>query len=242
MIPTLVRLEFNKVVRNRRFLIFTIVIPTLFYVGLKISMGRINGFSTDYLFYICVMYGMLGNNIVTMSTRIAKEKNFFFNLYKTTTFNIVQNTVVQFMTQAILNMIVSCLLAIVGTLFLNLTLNLHLLLNWFLVYLFCNVFVFIGVLCGYVFDSVSLQTITNPLYMVIVLLSMPGGLVAMLPDFVRDTYNVFPGHLLWLLVEQVGESEFSFVTFSELIGYLVAICVVASVFLVLRQKQAMSRT
>lgn len=238
----LIGLELKKASRNKRFVIFTILLPLLFFVILRTAAGDVNRLSISYLYYVCIMYGMIGNNIVTLGTKIAKEKNFYLSIFKRTKFNIVANTVIQFVTQAVLNLLIVGVLSLAGVLFLGLQVNVNLVWNLLLVFLFCNSFSFIGTLLGYVFDPVSLQVISNPIYMSLMLLSLPNELVRMFPKLFRQVYQVFPGHLVWNLIDQINDNQLSQQNLILFFTYLGVIILISLVLLVFKQTREVERS
>ncbi|MBF8807636.1 MAG: hypothetical protein IC227_03660 [Enterococcus lacertideformus] len=90
--PQILLLELIKVFRNKRFIVFTIIIPIIFFLILS---NLEKGNNDVQLLLICTLYGMIGNNVVTMSTRIAKERNFYENLYKTTRVSMIKGIQIQ---------------------------------------------------------------------------------------------------------------------------------------------------
>lgn len=237
----LLQIEIRKTFRNKRFLIFTILVPLFFMISLKMTTGYLNHLSVQYLYLICAMYGMIGNNLVTMSTKIAKEKDFYLSIFKTSKLKIVNHTCVQFFTQSILNGLIMLILFLVAYFFLGLTLNTAFFFDIVLVYLFCNVFVFVGAIMGYLLDPVSLQVISNPVYMGLVMLSMPTALVNMFPKLIQNVYALFPGHFLWLVITQINDEANVGLGMVKFLLYLFSIALISSIVLVIRQKKAIAR-
>lgn len=243
MLYDLVKLELLKSFRNRRFLIFTVLMPAFFIIVLsKIDNNFSKGLSSVNLFYICSMYGMFGNNIVTFSTKVSKEKNFYLGIFKTTKLNIVQYTFAQFIAQSILNGIIMLILLFVGYFILNLRLSSSLCFGILLVYIFSSIFAFLGAFLGYLFDPVSLQVISNPLYMGLTILSMPASYISFFPDFIKSIYYYLPGQLLWKLIFQIeNTSSINMIDFLGLFSYLLLFICGISGLLYARQQFAVTR-
>ena len=205
---TILLLELKKVFFNRRFLIFTIIIPSVFFIILsKMDNGTENITS---LLLLCILYGMIGNNVVTMSTRISREKPFYINVYKTTDFTMLKSGEVQFMVQFILNVVIVAVLSIVGLITSNIDLSLVFLYTVILVFVYCSFFSLIGFSLGNFFDSLVLQTISNPLYMLLIVISLPDSIANFFPKFFIKIQRHLPGHFLWNSVSTIYQNQWSF--------------------------------
>lgn len=72
---TLFKLEILRVLRNRKFVFFTLLYPTVLYLAISQSAGRVGGLDAKlYMMVSMAGFGALGASLMTTSQRIAQER------------------------------------------------------------------------------------------------------------------------------------------------------------------------
>ncbi len=117
-------IQLKQVLRNRRFLIFTIIFPTSWYwMMIKITnMPQKSPFQL-ILLILALLIGILGNSIVTFSKRIASNRRFYFLQARISHYSIWKYLISQLITQLILNMIITIILVLLACLFHTINFN-----------------------------------------------------------------------------------------------------------------------
>lgn len=197
----LAKLEVYKVISNPRFILFTIFLPLLFFVVLEMMNGPKTVFS---VFSICLLYGLIGNTLVTQTSRVSREFDFYSNIYVTTDFNLSKNSFVLLCSATFINGIITVIMATVGILFFRLTINLLLLkliLSYFIILIPLS---FLSVCLGTYLHKTIVPIVSNLLYFLIVFLGFPNSLFVYFPKLINNLrrFTVFP--FMWDYINSVN--------------------------------------
>ena len=77
-------INLQTVLRNRRFFIFTIVFPAIWFIFVDLGIGTFAKNLTMTWFIISALMGIIGNSIVTFGKRIGNSKEYYLIAIKTT--------------------------------------------------------------------------------------------------------------------------------------------------------------
>lgn len=194
---TLVKYEFLKVIRNTRFILFTLLFPLGFYVGLYF------GSSNDYyasdnksfmLFILCSIFSVVGSGLMTLSTRISKERNYFKKVIRVTPLSSFKYVFISGLVQLILNIMLVLILTVIGVLICDLKVDILLFKTIGIIIIFSLFFIFLGIILGFVLDIVSLQTVSFPIYAIAILSNITNKILPYIPDTIANIQKFFPGY------------------------------------------------
>ncbi|TPR26184.1 hypothetical protein DY120_00360 [Apilactobacillus micheneri] len=196
----ILKIQLKKVFRNKRFLLFTIVFPVLWYLMLlylsKSYEGVTKSLDQNTLFMIGCLIGIVGNSIVTFSKRVSNTKNFYTFQSKITNYSIWNFLLDYIITQVILNLIIVVFITFIGLVSNSLAMNYQLLMLILLTILIGIYLSVIGFLWGIMLDSKTVDASATPLMLVVGNLFVPykqmlsGGFVNII-DIIQ---RIFPLH------------------------------------------------
>lgn len=169
-------IQLKQVLRNRRFLLFTILFPGIWYLFMiKIFTPLVHG-NNNYqlgLLMLALLMGILGNSIVTFSKRIAASKRFYFLQSHITHYSIWRFLFSQLITQVIVNLLITAILILLALLLHSITFTLANITSILLVNFVGIYFSIIGFTIGIIFDSESVDASGTPLMFILALFIIP---------------------------------------------------------------------
>lgn len=223
---TLIKYEFLKIIRNTRFIVFTLLFPLGFYIGLYF------GSSNDYyasdnksfmLFILCSIFAVVGSGLMTLSTRISKERNYFKKIIRVTPLSSFKYVFISGLVQLMLNIMLILILTIIGVLICNLKVDILLFKTIGIIIIFSLFFIFLGIILGFVLDIVSLQTVSFPIYIIMILTNITNRILPYIPDTITNIQKFFPGYYATDII--VGIINNQSICFSFFILCLFVICI-----------------
>ena len=157
-------IQLKQVIRNRRFLIFTIIFPTLWYwMMIKLINVPHNQTFQLILLVLTLLIGILGNSIVTFSKRIASNRRFYFLQARISQYSIWRYMCSQLITQVILNLVITILLVLLACILQTINFNHSTWLALGLVNILGIYLSVIGFAFGISFDRTSIDAGSTPL-------------------------------------------------------------------------------
>ncbi|MWV45657.1 ABC transporter permease [Paenibacillus sp. HJL G12] len=195
---TIVRYEILKVLRNKRFVFFTLILPLVFLVVLNafVKPDSDQGQYITYLAVFCTLFGTAGSGLNTLSTRVSKEKSYIGSIYAVTPYSPGKFIFVTAFVQLLLNVLIAAVIIVFGLAVFHLNID-GMLLKMELLALYSSLYyIFIGLTLGFLLDVVSLQSISFPLYMGFMAMNLTKDLGLKLPDFMVHIQKFFPGYYL----------------------------------------------
>lgn len=167
-------IQLKQVIRNRRFLFFTIVFPTIWYwMMIKITNMPMKSTYQLVLLILALLIGILGNSIVTFSKRIASNRRFYFLQAQISHYSIWRYLVSQLITQLFLNLLITIILLFLACILQSINFNRTTWLVLGLVNLLGIYLSLIGFTIGISFDRSSVDAGTTPLMFLLALFIVP---------------------------------------------------------------------
>ncbi|MHC9532068.1 hypothetical protein ACVPPR_01230 [Dellaglioa sp. L3N] len=196
-------IQLKQVMRNKRFLFFTIVIPSLWYLFM-INLAKDNSTimpeaEKQGFFLIACLFGIMGNSIVTFSKKINGSKRYYLLKSKTSHYSIWNFMFDQLLIQLIINVIISLIISIIGSILGAIIINITLFELIGLLSILGIYFSAIGFALGLTMDSVALDAGGFPLMAIVALLIVPfytfssGWFV----HLITNVQSAFPGYYLY---------------------------------------------
>ena len=159
-------IQLKQVLDNKRFLLFTIFIPVIWYVFLYNIQ---QGITPNIMFGIAVFIGIIGNSLATFSKRISSNIDFYSFESKFSKYTVKNYLLDQTLLQLVLNTLIFVVVLAVGVLFFNFPINSQLVVQFFLLSVMGIYFSIIGFVIGVRLDEKIIDTVSFP---VIILASM----------------------------------------------------------------------
>ncbi|MBY9077971.1 ABC transporter permease [Paenibacillus sp. HN-1] len=195
---TIIRYEILKVLRNRRFVFFTLVMPLVFFLVLNafVKPDKGQGEFITYLAVFCTLFGTAGSGLNTLSTRVAKEKSYIGSIYTVTPYSPGKFIFVTALVQLLLNVVIAAVIITFGAAVFQLKMD-GMLLKMELLALYSSLYyIFLGLILGFLLDIVSLQSISFPLYLGFMSMNITKDLGFSVPGFMTHIQRFFPGYYL----------------------------------------------
>ncbi|TPR18039.1 hypothetical protein DY138_06035 [Apilactobacillus timberlakei] len=197
----ILKIQLKKVFRNKRFLFFTIIMPSIWYslmiyASTHSSQNGKPSLNKYIIFIIACLIGVVGNSIITFAGRISDSKR-FYNLQNSITEYSIWNFLVDYLlTQLILNLIITLIILIIGITSKQINLNLQVLLLLILT-TFTGIYLsIIGFFIGMTLDRKIITTGSFPLTLVVGCLFVPfkQTLSGTLVNIIDIIQRIFPLH------------------------------------------------
>ncbi|TPR23391.1 lantibiotic ABC transporter permease [Apilactobacillus timberlakei] len=219
----ILKIQLKKVFRNKRFLLFTIVFPALWYMLLlhlsKSYEGVTKSLNQNTLFMIGCLIGIVGNSIVTFSKRVSNTKKFYTFQSKITDYSIWSFLLHYIITQIILNLIIVILISLIGIISNAIEMNYQLLMLILLTILIGIYLSVIGFLWGIILDNKTVDASATPLMLIVGNLFVPykqmfsGGFVNII-DIIQ---RIFPLHYVMDISSEIINNKSILQSFSMFI-------------------------
>lgn len=190
--------EVLRTLRNRRFLIFSVVMPILFYFIFTSTMGdnlKVNGVDWKaYYLMSMTAFGIIGTNLITMGVRFAQERTQgWVRLLHISPLPQSVYVLSKMISQSLINLLTIIIMFLVGALAKGVDLTLG---QWLLcgawIWVGAVPFMALGILIGTLKSVEVVQVIANIVYMG---LSVLGGLwmpITIMPKLIQQIANYLP--------------------------------------------------
>lgn len=189
-------INLKTVLRNKRFLIFTIIFPAVWFIFIDIGIGRFTKNLMTVWFITSALMGIIGNSIVTFGKRVGNSKEYYLIAIKTTPYSPFKWIMDDMLQQVLLNLLILCILTLEAIILGAISLNLSL-LPLIIVLLSLGMYLsFIGFLIGVICKVDLLDMAGFPLMCVVALFITPFYTFVQNKffDVVTDIQKLFPGY------------------------------------------------
>ncbi|MCK8625645.1 hypothetical protein [Apilactobacillus kunkeei] len=189
-------INLKTVLRNKRFLIFTIIFPAVWFIFIDIGIGRFTKNLMTVWFITSALMGIIGNSIVTFGKRVGNSKEYYLIAIKTTPYSPFKWIMDDMLQQVLLNLLILCILTLEAIILGAISLNISL-LPLIIVLLSLGMYLsFIGFLIGVICKVDLLDMAGFPLMCVVALFITPFYTFVQNKffDVVTDIQKLFPGY------------------------------------------------
>ena len=200
-------IQLKQVLRNKRFLLFTIFVPVIWYVFISNVQ---KGVLPNIVFGIAVFIGIIGNSLATFSKRIATNIEFYSFESRFTRYAVKDYLLDQMLVQLALNtLIFMAVLAFAVSVF-NLHVTAGLVVQFLLLTVMGIYFSIIGFVLGVRVDAKTLDTISFPAIILAAMTIIPfaslgadGGFIGA----VSKIQMIFPGYYYSEIVTAISSGR-----------------------------------
>ena len=165
------QIQLRSVLRNTRFVIFTLLLPGVWYV-LFLNVWRDTPLPSISLLTIAALMGIIGNSVVTFSKRVNMNRGFFQLLDATSSYSS-RRFCKHKLIQITLNFVIYSWLVLIGIVLNKLTLSIDLIFVGGLVSILGLYFSAIGFVVAMKFSGKTLDTLSFPMTVVAGLMIVP---------------------------------------------------------------------
>ncbi|CAM3039816.1 ABC transporter permease [Paenibacillus sediminis] len=202
--------ELKRTIRNRRFLISSVLLPLAFYLFFTSTFGdqQVGGttFSAYYMISMAV-FGVMGGAVQTLSVRYAQERaQGWMKTLRITPVSHTQYILAKMFAQMVLSAIIIAVIFLAGLLVKHVDLSIQVWIESALwIWVGSLPFMALGILLGLVSGKASVQVISSGVYLI---LAMVGGLWMPIESFSKSMRSVSEwtptyrfAHVVWNMIE-----------------------------------------
>lgn len=200
-------IQLKQIYRNKRFLFFTIMVPSFYYIFMILMYKNNNQANFQQIinetllpiYCECVLLGIVSNSLLTFGSKISSTRKFYSLYNRITTYTIHQFLVDQIMIQIIANLTISTLITLVGFGFQVLSFNWQTLLLFLLLNILGIYFTVIGFFMGQKIKTETFQMMSMPLILLVLVFTLPYHLMTSgsLITIITMLQQLFPIHYFY---------------------------------------------
>ncbi len=235
MMMTTIKYEILKVIRNKRFIMFTLVAPLFFYILLYNMSSVKTGAMSMMLAVLCSTFATTGSGINTLSSRIAREKPYINNVLITTPYSPGKFVVITSAVQLLLNILIEAVIVAFGVALFHLTLTKDLLVMEGIILYLSSFYVLVGLCLGFVLELVALQAIAFPIYFLVMVTNITQQMYPNMPKALVIAQKAFPGFYATNLITSISNNTKDLKSLLILTLYILGM--LAITLLIYRRKQ-----
>ncbi|MCK8606852.1 hypothetical protein [Apilactobacillus ozensis] len=194
-------IQLKQVMRNKRFLMFTIFVPCCWFLFM-IALSKNDNFGHTFLYYVwyvtSALMGIIGNSIVTFGMRITTSKRYYLLQFKISNYSILKYLLDSLFSQLILNLLIVCMISILGIILGVINIS----YNFLIIFLALNFFGIYVSLIGFTIGMLMKKTVFEaggfPIMMVVAIMITPFKtfMVNNFVDYLTYFQKIFPGYYL----------------------------------------------
>ena len=177
--------QIKNSLQNKRFIIFTILFPVVFYVFFIKQLKFVNTDDSGMIALFSAMFGIAGSGLNTFSQKVSKDKDYFRIMDKISPYSYAHYMFDSVLAQTILNILILFSVTLAGVLIgkLNVTGS----------YFY---YIVIGFLLGTVFNDETLASASMPIFFLFMMLNITPNIMTTLkmPDIIVTIQKFFPGY------------------------------------------------
>ncbi|WP_165209072.1 ABC transporter [Streptococcus tangpeifui] len=196
-------IQLKQVIRNKRFLLFTIFIPVVWYAFLHNVQSDV---SSNIILGIAVFIGIIGNSLATFSKRISSNIDFYSFESRFTHYSVKKYLFDQTFVQIVLNALIFFVLLFSAVVFFNFSISNTVFVQCLLLMFMGLYFSIIGFVMGVRLDSKIIDTVSFPIIILAALMIIPFnnlGASGNFVDFLTKVQMIFPGYYYSNLINEL---------------------------------------
>ncbi|ASN13571.1 MULTISPECIES: ABC transporter [Latilactobacillus] len=195
-------IQIKQVLRNKRFLLFTMFIPVTWYFLLY---NLQHDLPPIMLLGIAVFIGIIGNSLATFSKRISSNSEFYIFQSRISNYTIKRYFLDQGIVQFVLNFLIFAVVLLVAILFFHLKVSYQLLEQFGLLMVMGLYFSAIGFVMGMRLDSKIIDTVSFPIIIIAAMTIVPFSQIGTgnFIELISKAQMIFPGYYYNNLMQNV---------------------------------------
>lgn len=188
--------QIKSSLQNKRFVIFTILFPVVFYVFFIKQLNYVNTEDSSMIALFSAMFGIAGSGLNTFSQKVSKEKGYFRIMDKISPYSYAHYMFDSVLAQTILNLLILFFITLAGVLVGNLKVTGSYLSIASLLLYFGFYYIVIGFLLGTIFNDETLASASMPIFFAFMMLNITPNIMSTMkmPDIIVTIQKFFPGY------------------------------------------------
>lgn len=223
--------QIKNSLQNKRFVIFTILFPVVFYVFFIKQLNYVNTEDSGMIVLFSAMFGIAGSGLNTFSQKVSKDKGYFRIMDKVSPYSYIHYMFDSVLAQTILNIMILFFITLAGVLLGNLKVTVSYLYIASLLLYFGFYYIVIGFLLGTIFNDETLASASMPIFFAFMMLNLTPNIIntMKMPEIIVTIQKFFPGYyynevLLYKTAEKFLQA-FLVISFYVFIAGLVTVAV-----------------
>ena len=188
--------QIKNSLQNKRFVIFTILFPVVFYIFFIKQLNYANTEDSGMIALFSAMFGIAGSGLNTFSQKVSKDKGYFRIMDIVSPYSYMSYMFDSVVAQTILNIMILFLITLAGVLLGNLKVTVSYLYIASLLLYFGFYYIVIGFLLGTIFNDETLASASMPIFFAFMMLNLTPNIISTMkiPEIIVTIQKFFPGY------------------------------------------------
>ena len=188
--------QIKNSLQNKRFVIFTILFPVVFYIFFIKQLNYANTEDSGMIALFSAMFGIAGSGLNTFSQKVSKDKGYFRIMDRVSPYSYMRYMFDSVVAQTILNIMILFFITLAGVLLGNLKVTDSYLYIASLLLYFGFYYIVIGFLLGTIFNDETLASASMPIFFAFMMLNLTPNIIntMKIPEIIVTIQKFFPGY------------------------------------------------
>lgn len=188
--------QIKNSLQNKRFVIFTILFPVVFYIFFIKQLNYANTEDSGMIALFSAMFGIAGSGLNTFSQKVSKDKGYFRIMDRVSPYSYMRYMFDSVVAQTILNIMILFFITLAGVLLGNLKVTVSYLYIASLLLYFGFYYIVIGFLLGTIFNDETLASASMPIFFAFMMLNLTPNIIntMKIPEIIVTIQKFFPGY------------------------------------------------
>lgn len=188
--------QIKNSLQNKRFVIFTILFPVVFYIFFIKQLNYVNTEDSGMIALFSAMFGIAGSGLNTFSQKVSKDKGYFRIMDRVSPYSYMRYMFDSVLSQTILNIMILFFITLMGVLLGNLKVTVSYLYIASLLLYFGFYYIVIGFLLGTIFNDETLASASMPIFFAFMMLNLTPNILSTMkiPEIIVTIQKFFPGY------------------------------------------------
>lgn len=188
--------QIKNSLQNKRFVIFTILFPVVFYIFFIKQLNYANTEDSGMIALFSAMFGIAGSGLNTFSQKVSKDKGYFRIMDRVSPYSYMRYMFDSVVAQTILNIMILFFITLAGVLLGNLKVTVSYLYIASLLLYFGFYYIVIGFLLGTIFNDETLASASMPIFFAFMMLNLTSNIISTMkiPEIIVTIQKFFPGY------------------------------------------------
>ena len=188
--------QIKNSLQNKRFVIFTILFPVVFYIFFIKQLNYANTEDSGMIALFSAMFGIAGSGLNTFSQKVSKDKGYFRIMDRVSPYSYMRYMFDSVVAQTILNIMILFFITLAGVLLGNFKVTVSYLYIASLLLYFGFYYIVIGFLLGTIFNDETLASASMPIFFAFMMLNLTPNIISTMkiPEIIVTIQKFFPGY------------------------------------------------
>ena len=194
--------------RNKRFLIFTLLFPSAWYLFFIYFLSDQVNINATNLAIFSSMFGIGGSGLNTFSTKVSNEINYYGKIRYYSPYTYLKYISDSIVAQTLLNLLIIVVVTIIGIVINKLEFSQSYMVISILLILYGVYYISIGFVLGISLKSETLNSLSLPIYMIFMAMNItPNAVNFGNFKFLEVVQKIFPGYYFNALLQDLNANN-----------------------------------